>query len=387
MKTITYVVLAISAFLVLSASTPISKLTYLVTSEFTNAITPTLFQIPSMAIITSAPETPTEGSRENSTLVPQGTLAVSQTPQLANVFSFGFLNGVTTFLKINPATGEMISLNTFPDIDGVSAFVAAVDLDHHHFFQPATSASYTPLLLKIDTRTGNIIDQPEFYATLSSLEYDRKNNALYGIAYDFDSSMNVLLKIDPDTFVQTQVVTFPELEAIFAGVSDLDSSSRLYFFIGSVAGEDRLYYVNIDNGEVQEKGVTTSIVHFKSDPLNDTLIGVINSPTVSLVRIDPSTGGMTELTSISQVSALFQGASAFDPMENIYFFPGVDTSGTDRIFIFNAQTGDLIDSPALVVMSNNNLSLQESIILTTLQLKSFELGNGGYWVYLPLIIR
>ena len=180
MKTITYVVLAISAFLVLSASTPISKLTYLVTSEFTNAITPTLFQIPSMAIITSAPDTPTEGSGENSTLVPQGTLAVSQTPQLANVFSFGFLNGVTTFLKINPATGEMISLNTFPDIDGVSAFVAAVDLDHHHFFQPATSASYTPLLLKIDTRTGNIIDQPEFYATLSSLEYDRKNNALYG---------------------------------------------------------------------------------------------------------------------------------------------------------------------------------------------------------------
>lgn len=391
MRTILLANIAIPVFIVLSVGTLSSNPTFVIKSESPSTVTPAFFKFLRMTGTSFTTISNTTLIESSSDMQIASTISQNvQPPSLAlkgRIFSLGFFNNITTSFVINPVTGEMTPISTFPNIDSVSAFVAAIDTNHR-FFQPVIDTSFTPRLLIIDTTTGELIDQPPFYTNLSSVEFDPVDNFLYGVNYDNDLSLNTFIKLDPYTFDQTILDNLPEIQGIFPGVSDLDSVTGCYFFIGLMTdGTSRLYIINTQTNEVRATAIPP-IVHFKVDPTDATIIGVVNFPSNQLVRIDPITGETTVITSIPEITALYQGASFIDPMENLYIFPVIDPLGVERLFIFNTQNGELVAQPELVVTSYNNSLTQETVRLSTFQLKSFELELSYYYrAYLPFIVK
>jgi hypothetical protein len=327
-------------------------------------------------------------------------LDVSFASQAISIFSLVFYNNTIAFVVCDPNTGEMVILNSFPNIESVSAFVAAVDPEHHRYFQPVTDNSSTNRLLIIHTLTGEMLAAPPFSTNLSSLQYDLKSDYLYGTAYDFGLMSNVLIKVDPSTLEQTTIITFPEVDGILAGVSALDIEHDHYFFVGGVDGKYQIYEVNI------QTGVTTTVPisypnyiinHFEFDPSDGALISVGWFPSVDgqqlnqqLVRINVETGEIKAIANLPEIKALYQAASLFDPIENLYIFPVIDLNDIQRLFIFDVDTGELVAKPELVVVSGDSsfssLSLQASSLFFTGQFKSFEMDRA-FRVYLPLVMK
>lgn len=90
-----------------------------------------------------------------------------------------------------------------------------------------------------------------------------------------------------------------------------------------------------------------------------------------------------------QVKALFQGASVLDPSAHLYIFPGFDANDVQRLYIVDIQTGELVASPELVVISGAS-SLAHELLSSGFagDLKSFEAVWSHYHyyqVYLPLV--
>lgn len=317
-----------------------------------------------------------------------------------SIFSTVFYDSVTAFVKCNPNRGEVVVLNTFPSINGVSAFVASIDPEHSRYFQPVIDNSFTERLLIINTLTGEILADPPFSTTLSALQYNSRNNYLYGTAYDFDLRSTVLIRIDPDTMEQTVVLALPEVIGVLSGVSALDIEHNQYFFVGRADGEDKVYKINIQTKEAATVPITTthSINHFEFDPSDGTLISVGWFPNADgqqldqqLVRINVETGEIRAIASLPEISALYQAASVFDPIENLYIFPVIDPNGIPRLFIFDTETGELVADPELVVVPGSGslsaLSLRTTNLSFTGQFKSFEARKVFLRVYLPLIMR
>ena len=320
---------------------------------------------------------------------------------MTSIFSLVFYDNTTAFAVCDPNTGEIIILNLFPNIESVSAFVAAVDPKHHRYFQPVIDNSFIDRLLIIDTLTGEMLADPPFSTILSSLQYDLKNDYLYGTAYDSDLMSNVLIRIDPSTLEQTTIITLPEVIGILAGVSTLDIEHNHYFFVGRADSKDQIYKINVQTGVTATVPISYSdyiINHFEFDLSDGTLISVGWFPSADgqqlnqqLVRIYVETGETKAIANIPPIKALYQAASVFDPIENLYIFPVIDLNDIQRLFIFDTETGELVAEPELVVVSGSGsfspLSLWTTSLSFTGQFKSFEMGERVFRVYLPLIMR
>jgi len=109
-----------------------------------------------------------------------------------------------------------------------------------------------------------------------------------------------------------------------------------------------------------------------------------------LVRINVETGEIKAIANLPEIKALYQAASLFDPIENLYIFPVIDLNDIQRLFIFDVDTGELVAKPELVVVSGDSsfssLSLQASSLFFTGQFKSFEMDRA-FRVYLPLVMK
>lgn len=68
-----------------------------------------------------------------------------------------------------------------------------------------------------------------------------------------------------------------------------------------------------------------------------------------LIRIDPLTGTVVQLTNLS-LSGLVQGVSTFDLAGHRYFFVGDDNSSNTRLFSINTQTGNVLASPLIGIV-------------------------------------
>jgi hypothetical protein len=76
------------------------------------------------------------------------------------------------------------------------------------------------------------------------------------------------------------------------------------------------------------------------------LFGIHNG----LVRIDPVTGTVTSITSLSISTS--QGISTLDPVGHKYFFIGIDNSSNPHLFSINTQTGEVLASPVVPALSS-----------------------------------
>ncbi len=74
-------------------------------------------------------------------------------------------------------------------------------------------------------------------------------------------------------------------------------------------------------------------------------VGFVPPDSFELVAIDPVTGGMTTLSTLSGVTAV--GRSAFDSASQRYFLQVLDSSFADRLLVIDTQTGTVLANPLL----------------------------------------
>ncbi|WP_299756888.1 hypothetical protein [uncultured Chloroflexus sp.] len=298
----------------------------------------------------------------------------------SKAYTVSSYNGLSTFFTIDLNTGQMTALNTFPEIKGVSAFVAAIDLEANRYFQPAFDNDFVQRMLVIDTISGDLISSAPFSANLSVMEY--RDGFLYGVMYDSEMAGNVLVQVDPSTLNISTLVAIPEVMYISTGNSAIDDN--YFVFEGSDAG-DKIVIINLQTLEISTIPLSYPLVHFALS--NNVLIGVTAYPN-RLVRIDLLTGESEVLSEVTGIQSLYQAAALFDQTKGWYMFPVVNVENKQCLFIFDIETGALVFAPELVVATTNPISTANANTASfSGQLRSFEKGWSNYRSYLPFIVK
>jgi hypothetical protein len=151
---------------------------------------------------------------------------------------FGTTNAgfVPTLVRVDPATGTMADVATFPGFMGLRGFSALDPTSHLYFFLTSDAGSF-PMpgslhLLGVDTETGTIRTNAVLGPDLVSLEFD--GGSVFGTV--ITPSGPGLVKVDPATGAVATVATFPGFMGLRQGVSALDPANHIYFFPTGEAG-------------------------------------------------------------------------------------------------------------------------------------------------------
>jgi acetone carboxylase gamma subunit len=157
----------------------------------------------------------------------------------STLFGIAYIGGVNTLQTIDPVTGALTAVGSFPGYIGIPQGISALDSANHHYIFPMADH-----LFVVDTQTGAVIANPTFTESFSSFEFDQTTGTLFGIAYI--GGVNTLQSIDPATGTLTSVGSFPGYTGIPQGISALDSTNHQYIFPLA----DHLFVVDTQTGAV-----------------------------------------------------------------------------------------------------------------------------------------
>ena len=163
----------------------------------------------------------------------------SRPPAAGTLFGIAFIDGANRLVSIDPETGELTIVGSFPGFFWMPQGISALDpVNHRYFFLLAER------LFSVDTQTGAVIANPPFHASIGSLEFEPTTNTLYAIA--FVSGVNTLVIVDPSTGAITPVGSFPGSPGAPQGISALDPVNHIYFY----PEDGRLVSVDTQTGAV-----------------------------------------------------------------------------------------------------------------------------------------
>ena len=254
--------------------------------------------------------------------------------------------------KVTPSN---LSYSTFDSIPGVMWILdnsSALDENHHQYFFIGTPPAQSPnYLYTINTLTGNIIYNPLLTSNVNStfLEYDNNSDTLYGM-FNISSVWNFGW-IDYTTGVIHIKNVFPGVY-IADGSCTFDKNHHHFFF----AGDSDYYVIDAPTGEIINSYSSGSSDNVMYDNLNNQLYCLyISNSSFQFDSIEVNTGIFHHISSLpcSYVLAL-PYFKALDEVHGRYFFAGQDSSGSNRFYSIDIQTGNVITNPIDLLLSNNS---------------------------------
>ncbi|HEX9660131.1 MAG TPA: hypothetical protein VGA18_07510 [Rhodothermales bacterium] len=258
----------------------------------------------------------------------------SQPARAGTLLGVGFVDGANTLVIVNPVTGALTPVRSFPDLFGIPQGVSALDVATHRYFFPLADR-----LFVVDTRTGAVLADPPFPEAFSSLDFESTTGKLFGVG--FIDGANTLAIVNPETGALTPVRSFPDLFGVPQGVAALDATTHRYFFPLA----ERLFVVDTRTGAVlADPPFPEAFSSLDFESSTGTLFGVVFVDAANtVVIVNPETGALTPVRSLPDLFGVPQGVAALDGATHRYFFPLAE-----RLFVVDTRTGAVLANPPFV---------------------------------------
>lgn len=150
---------------------------------------------------------------------------------------------------------------------------------------------------------------------------DKYLGKLLGYQLDYDRPRNCsIILVDPETGTVDWLDPFHE--GIWASESVLDLKKGLFWFIGNYAEGPGAISFNLTSGYIQSQ------IRIAADPVlnveydNDRSVALfvtVTEKAVAVSRLELESGSVNQLVELPEFDACYYEASAYDPMEQLYF--------------------------------------------------------------------
>jgi len=253
-------------------------------------------------------------------------------------------------VTVNPVTGVFTKVDSIPGVVWLTANTT-VDMNNHRFFLVGGPNTTSPYLITLDELTGSVISEVNFSQSVIKLMYSNVSNILYGI--QVNSGIYSLIMIDPATGLYTSVATIPEIASMAGANCTLDDITNQISIIGlnTVTRAFYLFIVDASTGNIiSETPVSSGINLPQYDNTTNELYGVSLTGYPSYQDYFGSLS-TSRFSSIASLPSTLQGviglSPTFDVRNHLYYFEGVDASGTAYLYGINALNGSLVSSPSV----------------------------------------
>jgi gliding motility-associated-like protein len=234
-----------------------------------------------------------------------------------------------------------------------------IDPNTGNYYVRSTDNNNVQKLYGIDLFTGEINSSPILsnHDDLHQMNFNPMDSTLYAIKVVWSPNERYLVKIDPVTGVVTQLSSSSIFEWYQTdGGSTIDPVSNTFY----IRSEDkqnnqRLYGIDLKTGNIKTQPIMSN-----SDDLHQMVFNCLDSTLYAikvvwnpneryLVKIDPVTGEVTQLSS-SSIFEWYQtdGGSTIDPFTGTYYIRSTDEQNNQRLYGIDLKTGEIKESPQLI---------------------------------------
>lgn len=148
--------------------------------------------------------------------------------------------------------------------------------------------------------------------------------------------------LNAETGLPLATVARPEVTSSIQGYAATDSLSGRYFISNGV-----LFTLDAATGSLlASTSGGADVNEIQYDPASQAIVGLTTRTGVAeLVRVNPTSGQVTSVGFVRNLSGTSQGSAGFDGSTGRYFVVGLDTSSVFRLFTISASTGAVLASP------------------------------------------
>jgi len=256
--------------------------------------------------------------------------------------------GVEEIKRIDTDTGAAEKIGEVGDLrwwHGQSVYNEALD----RLYVVGWPAGGPYKLYTIDTTTGDLVGQAALSRTELFLAGLDSGAQLIALAWNYTDQTQDVLRIDPDTAGVTKLGTLGDLEwwqgQSVRSVLDADT---LYVVGWPAGGPEKLYRFDLAGGAVtaQAELGRADLILCGADSSGD-LIGCswnAEAGVEEVFRIDPATGGVTQLGEIPHLQWWY-GSGSVEPGSDLLYVAGLQANGSARLFTLDLSTGQLLRRP------------------------------------------
>ena len=292
-----------------------------------------------------------------------------------------------TVVTIDPVTAAVVPVGPgVADCCTIGGFeISALDPDSGGFYAAGNLFS-DPVaspkrLLGFDAVTGLLATSPFLPGGVNYalIKLDHGTGTLYGLVFDFGTSMETVVTVDPATAAISPVGPgVPDCcEVGGFSVIGLDPETGIFYIAGNLfsdplASPKRLLGFDTATGALVTSPLLPGGVgynDFHLDPLTGTLYGLVfdfGTSMETVVTVDPATAALTPVGPGVPDCCTVSGFSTLDPHNGFFYIMGNllsdPVASPKRLLGFDLTTGALATSPFLSAGFNYNV-LEAVIVL------------------------
>lgn len=292
------------------------------------------------------------------------------------IYGLLYENNLEFFIEFDPYTGTYAVVDTLTEVEAIALASSTFDQTTSTYIFRGVSNMGDIKLYAVNADNGDILNgvvTPSSPAFPNELEYDMKQQKLFGLQYDFSNQIQNFVEVDVNTGQTTIIGTVPNAETIAINSSSFNSNLNQYMYIGNDEfNVTRLYTIDAISGMLisSPEAPYFGNTEMRYDNLNNKLYGLFrNIPTslyddslftassipLQLIEIDPLTANFNTIASIDSIEAIALGQNGFVQDSSHFVLSLVDINQEKRVYVVDVNTGDIIaNSP----FSLNAIELQ-----------------------------
>lgn len=286
---------------------------------------------------------------------------------------------VEFFTKLDPITGEITLLDSIEGVHLVQHGFSAIDGDQGYYFFHGIDNNNQGKLYSLSLYDGSIVNSVAFppanaNGNIIEMHYHPYNGLLYALNWDFSSSMEFFVSLNPLTGELIKIDSIPDVKYVQLDYSGINYFNDEFYFIGiDSMNTSRLYTMDMNTGAVLNNpvfpgnNINGGVNELEVDPYSGNLIS-LHYDQVEMaeyfVRVDPVTGIVTKVSSIPNVQLIQAGFSAVNSSDGQYYFYGIDENNDSKLYTIDIYSGEVLNNISFTTNINGGLKeLQFPIII------------------------
>ncbi|MBC8047051.1 MAG: T9SS type A sorting domain-containing protein [Fimbriimonadaceae bacterium] len=189
------------------------------------------------------------GSVKKNPLVTGNLREIQHSCKQDKIFGTSSIDGHARVVSVNSETGELTTLEEYPDVQYFNLYTSSLDQDHDYFFCIGLDMDDDYNFYVIDLADGSIINSTSADGGHPDWVYDCITSKFYSL---YGDGVFTVSSLDPLTGDITIINSFPEIDAKLAGTTALVPDENLMIVTGEDADYDLfLYVINFVTGEME----------------------------------------------------------------------------------------------------------------------------------------
>lgn len=243
---------------------------------------------------------------------------------------------------LNPATGVHTRIDSIPGVNYIFQNATAFDKNNHRYLFLGKDFGGQNRLYTVDALSGALISSPVCTLNAGELQYDPGSNTLFALELNNTLGKMFVVSINLNTAASTIIDTLPST-GYGSGTSFFNQASHSYV----VHQGGLLLSMNVTTGSLTSVPVSANFSSLCFDNVNGFAYGLIMNPSMSLAKINVTTGTHTVISTFS-VSGTSSTHKTFDEINQRYTF-----SSTNQLYSIAVNTGSIVSRPAFPVGLNS----------------------------------